>query len=154
MVRRAALLLALIAAPVAAAPEAISVHSGWGAFKDGANCYAIAMAEPSPFSRERQPFASVSMAPGEPRFTMRLSRTIARDAIITLDVGNRRFRLSGGADSAWGMDAAGNSAIIAAIRSRDTMTVGARDTQGRRFRDAYVLSGAPTAMDAALANCR
>ncbi|WP_240654550.1 hypothetical protein [Croceicoccus ponticola] len=147
-----------LAAQAQSAPKAVSVHSGWGAFRDGERCYAIALAEPTPYARERQPFASVSVAPGAERFTMRLSRTIARDAIVTLDVGNRRFRLNGGGDSAWGKDSAadvggGNEAIVAAMRSRDTMTVGARDTQGRLFRDAYRLKGAPTAIDAAIIAC-
>lgn len=154
MIRRFLPLLALIAVPAIAAPEAISVHAGWGAFRDGDHCYAIATAEPSPFSRERQPFATISVTPGPPRFTMRLSRTLARDAVITLDVGNRRFRLEGGGDSAWGKDGPGGHAdIVAAIRSRDTMTVGARDTHGRFFRDAYKLTGAPTAVDSAVIAC-
>lgn len=145
----------MLAVPALAAPEGIAVHAGWGAFRDGERCYALAMAEPSPFTRERQPFASVSVAPGAQRFTMRLSRTLARDAIVTLDVGNRRFRLAGGGDSAWGTEGANASAaIIAAMRSRDTMTVGARDASGRFFRDAYKLSGAPTAIDAATVACR
>lgn len=146
--------LALISLPALAAPEAVSVHSGWGAFRDGKSCYAIAQAEPSPYSRERQPFASVVVSPGEPRFTLRLSRTLARDAVVTLDVGNKRFRLIGGGDSAWARDGAGHAAILSAMRSRDTMTVGARDSQGRFFRDGYKLGGAPTAMDAAIIACR
>ncbi len=148
------MLLATLATATAASaqPEAVSVHSGWGAFRDGRTCYAIAMAEPSPYSRERQPFANITVAPGAERFTMRLSRTLARDAIVTLDVGNRRFRLEGGGDSAWGKD--DNAAIIAAIRNRDTMTLGARDSQGRFFRDAYKLTGAPTAIDSAIVACR
>ncbi|GGD31802.1 hypothetical protein [Croceicoccus pelagius] len=149
-----ALIGQLQAVPVQAAPEAVSVHSGWGAFRDGDRCYAIAQAEPSPYARERQPFASVVVSPGEPRLTLRLSRTLARDAVITLDVGNRRFRLAGGGDSAWARDAADHAAVLAAMRSRDTMTVGARDANGRFFRDAYKLAGAPTAMDAAIIACR
>lgn len=153
MIRRSILLFALVASPALAAPEAVSVHSGWGTFRDGEKCYAIAMAEPSPFSRERQPFASVIAAPGQPRFTMRLSRTIPRGAVVLLDIGNTRFRLQGGGDSAWAKDG-GHAAVIAAIRSRDTMTVGARDTGGRFFRDSYKLKGAPTAIDSAIIACR
>lgn len=145
----------LCAVPALAVPEAVSVHAGWGAFRDGERCYAIAMAEPSPHSRERQPFATVDVSSGKPRFTMRLSRTLARDAVVTLDVGNRRFRLQGGGDSAWGRDGdGGHDAIVAAIRARDTMTMGARDANGRFFRDAYRLKGAPTAIDSALVACR
>ncbi len=145
----------VLAVPAAAAPQAVSVHGGWGAFRDEGRCYAIAVAQPSPFARERQPFVSVSVAPVPQRFTMRLSRTLAPGAVVTLDVGSRRFRLGGGGDSAWGTAGPnGSGAIIAAMRTSDTMTVGARDAQGRFFRDSYRLRGAPTAIDAAMVACR
>ncbi|MDR7103508.1 hypothetical protein [Croceicoccus sp. BE223] len=110
------------------------------------------MAESSPYARERQPFASVGVAPQ--RFTMRLSRTLARGAAVTLDVGRRRFRLAGAADSAWSANPAQTGAIAAAMRRSDTMTVGARDATGRFFRDSYKLRGAPSAIDAAIMACR
>jgi len=80
---------------------------------------------------------------------------LAPGAIVTLDVGSRRFRLGGAGDSAWGTDGINASAnIVAAMRGSDTMTVGARDMQGRFFRDSYSLRGAPTAIDAAIVACR
>lgn len=144
--------LLVLAPPVLAAPQPVSVHAGWGAFRDEGRCYAIAMAEPSPFARERQPFASVGVAPQ--RLTMRLSRTLARGAVVTLDVGRWRFRLGGAGDSAWSADPAQAGAVVAAMRNSDTMTVGARDATGRFFRDSYRLRGAPSAVDAATMACR
>jgi len=150
-----ALALLVCTAPALAAPQGVSVHGSWGTFRDEDRCYAIALADPSPYARERQPFASVSVLPAPPRFTMRLSRTLAPGAIVTLDVGSRRFRLGGAGDSAWGTDGINASAnIVAAMRGSDTMTVGARDMQGRFFRDSYSLRGAPTAIDAAIVACR
>lgn len=150
-----------VSAPAIAARQPISVHSGWGAFREDGSCFAIAMAEPSAYARERQPFASVIASGRKISFTLRLSRTISRDAIVTLDVGPRRFRLRGGGDSAWagdgGSDTGGvssSAAIVAAMRLYDTMTVGARDGTGRPFRDAYRLKGAPTAIDSAIIACR
>ena len=138
-----------------AAPQGVSAHGSWGAFRDEDRCYAIAMANPSPYARERQPFASVSVLPASQSVTLRLSRTLASGAIVTLDVGSRRFRLGGAGDSAWGTDGPNGSAnIVAAMRGSDTMTVGARDRQGRFFRDSYTLRGAPTAIDAAIVACR
>ncbi|WP_053059016.1 hypothetical protein [Croceicoccus naphthovorans] len=146
----------MISAPAAAQPEPIAAHEGWGAFREGQKCYAIALAEPSQLARQRQPFASISAGPGNQRLTLRLSRTLARDAVITLDVGNRRFRLTGGGDTAWsgGDRTSSDREVVAAIRSRDTMTVGARDLNGHYFRDSYRLEGAPTAIDAAIVACR
>lgn len=150
-----------LTAPAFAAREPISVHSGWGAFREDGSCFALAIAEPSPYARERQPFASISASGRDSRFTLRLSRTISRDTVVTLDVGPRRFRLLGGGDSAWADDSgrkvgtvASSAAIVAAMRLYDTMTVGARDAAGRPFRDAYRLKGAPTAIDSAMIACR
>jgi len=39
------------------------------------------------------------------------------------------------------------------MRSAGSMTVGSRDSRGRRFSNTYNLSGAATAMDAATVGC-
>ena len=46
-----------------------------------------------------------------------------------------------------------DAAIIAAMRSADSMSVRAIDRSGRRFTDRYSLEGAATAMDAATVGC-
>ena len=156
MARRLALcLLCALAAPAMAAPQAISVHAGWGAFRDGQRCYAIAEAEPSTAPRELEPFASVSLAPDAPALQVRLSRVIRTGSAVTLQVGNRRFRLTGQGATATSRDTAagGSRAVIAAMRDADTMVVHARDQRSRYFRDVYDLTGAPTAIDAALIGC-
>lgn len=144
-----------LAAPALAAPQAISVHSGWGAFRDGKRCYAIAEAEPSTAPRDLDPFASVSLAPDAPALQVQLSRLIRSGSAVTLQVGNRRFRLSGEGGTATSRDVerGGSKAILAALREADTMTVHARDRRSRYFRDIYALAGAPTAIDAALIVC-
>ncbi len=150
-----ALVLLACAVPALAAPQAISVHSGWGAFRDGKRCYAIAEAEPSLARGELEPFASVSLAPDVPALQLRLSRVIRTGSAVTLQVGNRRFRLSGEGATATSRDVGngGSRAVIAALREADTMVVHARDRRSRYFRDIYDLSGAPTAIDAALIGC-
>lgn len=161
MARRFALLavallpVVLLAAPAMAAPQAISVHAGWGAFQDGRRCYAIAEAQPSSAARELQPFASVSLAPDAPALQVRLSRVIRTGSAVTLEVGNRRFRLAGQGATATSRDVStgGSRAIIAALREADTMVVHGRDQRSRYFRDIYDLTGAPTAIDAALVTC-
>lgn len=156
MIRRVALMALLgFAMPAMAAPQAISVHAGWGAFQDGKRCYAIAEAEPSTAARELDPFASVSIAPDAPALQLRLSRVIRTGSAVTLQIGNRRFRLSGEGATATSRDTerGGSKAIIAALREADSMTVFARDQRSRYFRDIYDLTGAPTAMDAAIVAC-
>lgn len=158
--RRHPALLAVLAtlamsAPALAAPQAISVHSGWGAFRDGKRCYAIAEAEPTTMQRDLEPFASVSLAPDAPALQLRLSRLIRPGSAVTLQIGNRRFRLSaeGATATSRDVDRGGSQAIVAALREAETMVVHARDTRSRYFRDIYELKGAPTAMDAALVVC-
>ena len=156
MIRRfAAITLLAFAAPAMAAPQAISVHSDWGAFQDDKRCYAIAEAQPSTATRELAPFASVSLAPDAPALQIRLSRLIRPGSAVTLQVGNRRFRLSGEGATATSRDVetGGSRAVIAALREADTMVVHARDRRSHYFRDIYDLTGAPTAIDAALIHC-
>lgn len=144
-----------LATPVFAKPVAVAVHSGWGAFRDGPRCYAIAQAEPSALSRELEPFASVSLKPGMPAVQLRLSRVVRTGSAVTLVVGGRRFRLSAQGATATSRETAsgGSRAIIAAMRQADRMTIWGRDRRSRPFRDDYVLTGAPTAIDAALVAC-
>ena len=46
-----------------------------------------------------------------------------------------------------------DAAIVAAMRSAQSMTIRATDSRGRRFSNTYSLSGAATAMDAATLAC-
>lgn len=150
-------LLALLAAPLAA-KDSLGVFSNWGAFRDPqfGRCYAIAKPEPSRRARDYQPYASVGTWPkrgvrGQLHF--RLSRKMATGSAVRLRIGGRRFELIGGGGDAWARDKAMDAAIVAAMRSAETMTVSAGDTRGRAFADRYDLSGAATAMDAASVGC-
>lgn len=70
-----------------------------------------------------------------------------------LTIGDRPFLLLARGDWAWGNGPLQDSAIIAAMRSAQSMRLEARDGSGRRFTDRYLLEGAPTAIDAAAARC-
>ena len=153
----------LFAAPLAAR-DSLGVFGDWGAFRDPAvpRCYAIAAAGDEPRSgraraaREHAAYASVGTWPkrgvrGQVHF--RLSRNVAAGAAISLSVGGRRFVLTGGGSDAWARDRAMDAAIVAAMRSADSMRVSARDRAGRRFTDRYGLDGVATALDAATVGC-
>jgi len=150
-----ALLIALLLAPPLAAKDSLGVFARWGAFRDSEvpRCYAIAAAE----GRASSPaFASVGTWPRREvrgQVHLRLSRTLARSATISLSVGGERFALTGSGGDAWAADRRMDAAIVAAMRSAETMTVTARDAAGRRFTDRYSLDGAATAMDAATVGC-
>ncbi|MBC2666509.1 hypothetical protein H7F51_13355 [Novosphingobium flavum] len=148
---------ALLATP-AAARDSLGMFGDWGAFRDPAvpRCYAIAMADPSAFERETQPYAAIGTWPkrgerGQVHF--RLSRRIAAGGRVTLSLGGQRYVLAAGGADAWAADPRMDAAIVAAMRSARSMYVSARDSRGRPFGNAYALPGAATAMDSATLAC-
>ena len=142
---------AALAAPLAA-KESLGVFDAWGAFADPSvpRCYAIAAADSGAGSY--QAYADVGTWPrqgirGQVHF--RVSRELAPGAHPSLLLGGARYRLTGGGADAWAQDRRMDAAIVAAMRSTDSMSVTAVDRSGHRFTDRYSLKGAATAMDAA-----
>lgn len=65
-----------------------------------------------------------------------------------LRIGGKRFELIAGGADAWAQNPQMDAAIVAAIRSADSMTVSTRGAS-----DTYRLRGAATAIDAAVLGC-
>jgi hypothetical protein len=158
--RAAALALALLAAlaPAAEARDSLGVVDAWGAFRDPQvpRCYAIAQPDEVRGSRQYRPFASIGYWPKRGvrgQFHLRLSRAMAKGQAVTLTIGIRRFRLTGGGGDAWARDKAMDASIIAAMRSAREMSASSQDARGNTIRDLYLLKGAATAMDAAALGC-
>ncbi len=153
--RLAALLILATAVP-ASARDTIGVYKGWGAFRDASppRCYAIA--RPVMAGGRSSGFASVATWPKRglrASLYVRLSRERDRSAGVTLTVGERRFALVANGLDAWASDAPSDRAIVAAMRSGRSMSVEAVGVGGRPFADVYALSGAATAIDAAVLAC-
>jgi hypothetical protein len=72
---------------------------------------------------------------------------------IMLSLGGQHFKLTGGGMDAWALDGRMDAAIVAAMRSAETMTLSAHDRGGKLFSETYALGGAATAMDAAALGC-
>jgi hypothetical protein len=149
------LILLSLAAPISA-KDSLGVFDDWGAFSDPAvpRCYAIAAAEKS--SGGYQAYADVGTWPrqgvrGQVHF--RLSHALANGSRPSLSLRGTRYPLTGGGADAWALDKRADAAIVAAMRSTDSMSVTATDRAGRRFTDRYSLRGAATAMDAATVGC-
>ncbi len=139
----------------AAAPQAIGIHQRWGAFRDTGptRCYAISRPVRG---RTGTPFASVATWPGagvRGQLHVRLSRPRADRARVVLAIGERRFELTAGRIDAWSPDADTDRAIVTAMRGSRSMSVESTATNGAPFVDAYALSGAATAIDAAALAC-
>jgi hypothetical protein len=160
--RRAAIAVALAAMVVAngaVARDRLGVWNDWGAFRDAAvpRCYAIAMAvDQRGQRRETQPYFTIANWPrrnihGEVH--VRLSREAAPGKPVVIGIDGQKFAALASGFDAWAADRRADAAIIAALRSNGDMTVVARGRDGRPVRDAYHLTGAASAMDAASLGC-
>jgi hypothetical protein len=150
-------LMIALAAPLAA-KDSLGVFDDWGAFRDPAvpRCYAIAEAVKGTAPAPVQAYADVGTWPrqgarGQVHF--RLSHELSTGARPSLSLGGTRYGLAGGGVDAWTQDKRMDAAIVAAMRSTDSMSVYGIDKAGRRFTDRYTLKGAATAMDAATVGC-
>ncbi len=156
---RAGLLLLLglcAAAPAAAQPRSLGVFASWGAFRDGARCYAITEPYEAPAAEGQRPFASVGHWPargGGGQLHIRLSRDKRPGSAVLIRIDGRSFQLAGGGRDAWAPDARADAEIQAAMRTGLELAVETRSTDGRPLRELYRLRGAATAMDAAAIAC-
>ena len=155
MLRAASALCLLILASPLPAKDSLGVFDDWGAFRDPSvpRCYAITAPDKGSASAA---YADIGTWPrqdvrGQVHF--RTSRAMAKGSRATLLVGGNRYDLTGGGVDAWAPDKRMDAAIVAAMRSADSMTLSAVDKGGGRFTDRYSLKGAPTAMDAATVGC-
>lgn len=152
--RRAVLLLALVSVPAVAQRQSLGVFGGWGAFRDGGRCYAIA--EPvDEGAGQARPFASVGHWRGGVggQIHIRLSRAKRPGSAIFARVDGRRFQLAGRGSDAWAPDSGADAEIQSAMRTGLDLIVETRSSEGRRVRDHYRLRGAATAIDAAAIAC-
>lgn len=143
------LALAAIATP-ASAKDSLGVYSSWAAFRDAETprCYAIAKPVGD---NEESAYATVATWPRQNvrnQIHVRLPRAVANGSRVRLRVGRANFNLVGQGRDAWARDRQTDAAIVAALRSATTMRVSASG-----FSDRYDLSGAATAMDAAVVGC-
>ena len=144
-----ALLLCLMATPLLA-KERLGAYQSWAAFKDAEipRCYAIGSPDESSGTGG---YVSVGFWPKRGlshQLFVRLSRTRSSNAGITLSVGGRRFQLTADGNTGRAKDRAMDLAIIAAMRSSQSMSV-----QSSGVTDAYALRGAASAIDAAALGC-
>ena len=149
MKRLGIVLLSLIAAPLLA-KERLGAYQSWAAFKDAevSRCYAIGSPDESSGTGG---YVSVGFWPKRGlshQVTVRLSRPRSSNAGITLSVGGRRFQLTADGNTGRAKDRAMDLAIIAAMRSSQSMSV-----QSSGIIDAYALRGAASAIDAAALGC-
>jgi len=152
------ILVAMPAAALAAAPTALGIFDGWGAFRDpGApRCYALAAPSATIGTPQVKAYASVGTWPKariRGQFYVRLSKARGPERELRLTIGARRFILTGNGAHGWASDPRMDAAIVAAMRSAPSMSVESSTATGRVIADTYRLRGAATAIDAAALGC-
>lgn len=149
-------LAALLATPAAAQPQSLGIFSTWGAFRDGARCYAITQPYEAPAAQRWRPFASIGHWPARGpggQLHIRLSREKRQGSAVLLRIDGRSHQLVGGGRDAWAPDPRADVEIQAAMRNGIELAIETRSVDGRLVRDLYRLRGAATAMDAAAIAC-
>lgn len=154
-----AIALIVIAAPLAA-KERLGAYQSWAAFKDAEvpRCYAIGGSDERSGTSSSQGGGYISIGFWPKRglthqLYVHLSRTRSSNAGITLSVGGRRFQLVVDGNGGRAKDRAMDLAIIAAIRSAQSLSVQSSGVNGGTITDAYALRGAASAIDAAALGC-
>ena len=148
--------IAAAATSAAARGNVLFADGAWTAIDRGGVCEALSRSQKIAPRDKAQAVAGVSFTADHRRwgeFHARLSRMPRPDATVMLQVGDQPFLLVTRGGWAWSRGPLQAEAIIAAMRGAAAMRVQSRDGAGVRFADAYLLDGAPTAIDAAAARC-
>ena len=136
-----ALIIWSFAVPLAAR-ETIGTFATWAVFCDEPRkCFAIS----EPAERTKHPFLSVAVAGPVLRVSAHLGRP-ARSAKLTIRGVDFTLAVSGEEAIA---DTVTSRRIVAAMRNGESATLVGTSDRGGRFRHHYLLTGAPSAIDAA-----
>ena len=154
MLRPLVLTAMLLAAPASA--RVVQARGQWAAIEENGRCRAMARSLRDAAKGQAQAYAAFLFDRGRRQagtLAVRLSRPVRPGGSVILTVGKQPFMLKGAGQFAWSRGPAQEAAIIAAVRNATGMRVDTRDAAGRRRIDRYLLDGAPTAIDAAAAEC-
>lgn len=150
-------LVAVIAAPAFAKGGSVIAAGGhWAAILRDGQCDAESLAMAPATARSGRGLAGFTFAADRSRwgqFHARLSRAPRAGASVIATIGRQPFLLTARGGWAWSTGPAQEMALMAAIRSADSLRIQSRDSAGRRFTDRFALDFAPTAIDAAAARC-
>jgi len=151
---RLAIVALLFTSPAVA--RVVQADGQWAAIADGGKCRAMARSLRDAGKGQPQAYAAILFDPRKGSagtLSVRLSRPARPGGSVIVTIGDRPFLLKGQGWFAWSRGPAQEAAVIAAMRGTSGMRVEARDRSGRRSIDRYLLTGAPTAIDAAAAAC-
>lgn len=152
-----ALLALVLSAPAFARGGSVIAAGGhWAAILRDGQCDSESLALGPPVKGQPRALAGFSFSPDRRRwgqFHARLSRVPRPGASVIATIGRQPFLLVSAGPWGWSTGPAQDAAMIAALRSADSLRLQSRDQSGQRFTDSFALDFAPTAIDAAAARC-
>ncbi len=145
--------LALASASPAFAKDSLGIFGDWGAFKQGASCYATTASTSAAQGRKGPAYLTVTLWAGNraPQVMLGLG-TAAKAARLT--AGGQGFTPSIRGDAAWMPDSRGDSLLIQALSASSNATVSMISPRNNRLTDRYSLKGFNEAWKAVLAACK
>ncbi|MGE0210897.1 MAG: invasion associated locus B family protein [Parvibaculaceae bacterium] len=144
-------------------PSSLGEFSDWAAYtyksKNGPVCYIVSQPKKSqPDGVTRDPiFFLITHRPGEKvrnEVNTIIGYPFKKESSATVQVGSDSFELFTSGDGAWSESSARDSAIVAAMKSGQSMTVKGTSWRGTSTTDQYSLAGVSAAMQKIDSTCK
>lgn len=158
-----AALFGMAVAASAQEPTSLGEFSDWTAYtyksKNGPVCYIVSQPKKSqPDGVSRDPvFFLVTHRPGEKvrnEVNTIIGYPFKKESNATVQIGSDSFELFTSGDGAWSESSARDSAIVAAMKSGQSMTVKGTSWRGTNTTDQYSLAGVTAAMEKIDSTCK
>lgn len=155
--------LAMAAAASAQEPTSLGEFSDWTAYtyksKNGPVCYVVSQPKKSqPDGVSRDPiFFLITHRPGEKvrnEVNTIIGYPFKKESSATIQIGSDSFELFTSGDGAWSESSARDNAIVAAMKSGQSMTVKGTSWRGTNTTDQYSLAGVSAAMQKIDSTCK
>lgn len=144
-------------------PSSIGEFSDWVAYtyksKNGPVCYIVSQPKKSaPNGVSRDPiFFLVTHRPGEKvknEVNTIIGYPFKKDSTATVQIGSESFDLFTSGDGAWSDSSSRDGAIVAAMKTGQSMSVKGTSWRGTTTTDQYSLAGVSAAMEKIDATCK
>lgn len=156
------LTVGITSASVASEPRLLGTHGDWAAygFTEGGNkvCYMASQPKTAVgnYTQRGDVFALITHRPAEGTrnvFSYITGYPYQAGSEVTIDIDGRKFKLFTQDDTAWTPDAAGDSALAAAIQKGSKMVVKGTSKRGTLTTDTFSLKGSGKAYDMISKEC-
>jgi invasion protein IalB len=151
-----------VATSASAQPQTIGTFQDWSAYTDQSSgsriCYIGAKPKKAEgdYSKRGEIFTLVSHRPSENvvgEVSIEIGYPFKKNSEATATVDGKPFKLFTRGENAWAYDAAGDRALVSAMKAGTTMEVKGVSSRGTNTTDTYSLSGFTAAFNAISKAC-